>query len=146
MRKGNLLFLILLVSIFAFSLYALEKQGTPLVKKEKPLSSSEKGVDGCCKEKEGEPSLTTAPAQKPVELQVKGEKNAPSKKEEKPIPQSEKKSQSGKEPSSDVAPPKKPEKKKEAVSEEEEGEEEEEFEEYGDEGPDADEDTDFSGY
>jgi hypothetical protein len=153
MRKGNLFFLILMVSIFAFSLYALEKQGAPLVKKEKSLLSSEKGgekgVSGCCKE-EGVP-LAAAPAQKPAGLQAKGEKKAPSKGEEAPAGKaSNKKPQPAKAPSSDVKLEKESEKKDISPKEEEEEgeEEEEEFEEYSDDesGPEEDEDTDFSGY
>lgn len=157
MRKGNLFFLILFVSIFAFSLYALEKQGTPLVKKEKPLSASEKGVSGCCKE-DGTPlPLATTPVQKPAKLQVKGKKNVPSTEEEetpkaptkKPPPAGSQPAGSpGKAPSSDVKLEKESEKKG-VSSDEEEGEgEEEEFEEYDDDeaGPEEDEDADFSGY
>lgn len=155
MRKGNLFFLILFVSIFAFSLYALEKQGTPLVKKEQP--SSEKGVSGCCKE-DGTPlPLATTPAKKPTKLQVKGKKNVPSTEEETASPKASNKKpppagsqpagSPGKVPSSDVKLEKESEKKG-VSSDEEEGEEEEEFEEYYDDeaGPEEDEDTDFSGY
>lgn len=158
MRKGNLFFLILFVSIFAFSLYALEKQGTPLVKKEKPLSASEKGVSGCCKE-EGAPlplALATTPAKKPAKLQAKGEKDVSSKEEETPKAPTKKLppagsqpagSKPGKVPSSDVKLEKESEKKG-VSSDEEEGEEEEEFEEYDDDesGLEEDEDADFSGY
>lgn len=160
MRKGNLFFLILFVSIFAFSLYALEKQGTPLVKKEKPLLSSEKGVGGCCKD-DGSPlplALATTPAKKPVKLLVKGKKNVPSTEEETASPKAANKkpqpagsqpagSQPGKVPSSDVKLEKESEKKG-VSSDEEEDEGEEEFEEYDDDEPGAeeDEDADFSGY
>ncbi|MEK7790730.1 MAG: hypothetical protein AAB309_03790 [Deltaproteobacteria bacterium] len=149
MRKGNLFFLILFVSIFAFSLYALEKQGTPLVKKE-----------SCCKEghPEAKPRdlssplpLTTTPAKKPAKLQAKGEKDVSSKEEETPKAPTKKLppagSQPGKVPSSDVKLEKESEKKG-VSSDEEEDEGEEEFEEYDDDesGPEDDEDADFSGY
>ncbi len=140
-----------MVSIFAFSLYALEKQGTPLVKKEKPLSEKEgeKGVSGCCKEENAPLPLATVPAKKPAKLQVvRGEKKAPSEGEDAPAPKaSNKKPQPAKAPSSDVKVEKESE-KKDVSSDEEEGEEEEEFEEYNDDesGLEDDEDTDFSGY
>lgn len=136
MKKGNALFLILFVSIFAFSLYALEKQGTPLVKKVKPVLEKE----SCCQQDKSTPAITQ-PASSP--LQAKGEKKEGAVSEKKQ-PVSEKGA-----PAEEVKRKKKGEEEEKGLAGEEEEEEEgeEEFEEYGEEiDPEGDEDVDFQTY